>query len=211
MKEAANSLLKVLEEPPDYATILLLANNPGELLTTIRSRCVGFTLGALPVAELEAYVATHRKELKPAQRTLVAKLAEGAVGRARGFNLEAYIASRSDALTLLKTAIEGEDHSVLFRVTEAYRAGAEGKDKTELLVAGLYSLLEDLLLLRSRTPELVRNVDIEKELVSLGARAGFEWLESAAYALGEVQTGMRRNLLRSLSLDAFVAAMESRA
>src|SRR5512143_2522417 len=49
MKEAANALLKVLEEPPDFATIFLLARNPGELLPTIRSRCVIFTLSALPV------------------------------------------------------------------------------------------------------------------------------------------------------------------
>src|SRR4051812_6915762 len=38
MKEAANSLLKILEEPPDFATLLLLTDNPGELLPTIRSR-----------------------------------------------------------------------------------------------------------------------------------------------------------------------------
>ena len=39
MKEAANSLLKVLEEPPSYAHIILMAEHPGELLPTIRSRC----------------------------------------------------------------------------------------------------------------------------------------------------------------------------
>src|SRR4051794_10536994 len=44
MKEAANALLKVLEEPPEFATLFLLARNPGELLPTIRSRCVTFTL-----------------------------------------------------------------------------------------------------------------------------------------------------------------------
>src|SRR5213595_601918 len=48
MKEAANSLLKVLEEPPEFATIFLLAENPGELLATIRSRSMTFCLGALP-------------------------------------------------------------------------------------------------------------------------------------------------------------------
>src|SRR3981189_1997923 len=45
MKEAANSLLKVLEEPPEFATIFLLAENPGELLPTIRSRPVTSALG----------------------------------------------------------------------------------------------------------------------------------------------------------------------
>src|SRR5512146_1785056 len=57
MKEAANALLKVLEEPPDFATIFLLTENPGELLTTIRSRCVTFTLAPLPAQEIEKYLA----------------------------------------------------------------------------------------------------------------------------------------------------------
>src|SRR5581483_11449752 len=53
MKEAANALLKVLEEPPGFATLLLLAENAGALLPTIRSRSVTFTLAPLPVEELE--------------------------------------------------------------------------------------------------------------------------------------------------------------
>jgi DNA polymerase III subunit delta' len=52
MKEAANSLLKVLEEPPDFATIFLLTENAGELLPTIRSRSMVFTLCALPIEEM---------------------------------------------------------------------------------------------------------------------------------------------------------------
>ena len=53
MKEAANSLLKLLEEPPDYAHLILLAENTGELLPTIRSRCAMARLGALPAEEIE--------------------------------------------------------------------------------------------------------------------------------------------------------------
>ncbi len=53
MKEAANSLLKILEEPPEFATIFLLTENPGELLPTIRSRSMIVTLAALPAEEIE--------------------------------------------------------------------------------------------------------------------------------------------------------------
>src|SRR2546421_9794503 len=87
MKEAANSLLKVLEEPPEFATIFLLAENAGELLPTIRSRCMVLPLRSLPVQEIETYLAKHRPEWKPQQRALVARLSEGAVGRARNFDL----------------------------------------------------------------------------------------------------------------------------
>src|SRR6476659_6945593 len=130
MKEAANALLKVLEEPPEFATIFLLARNPGELLPTIRSRCVTFTLAALPTPEIEHYLEKSRSEWNARQRQLVARLSGGAVGRARTFNLEDYVAARKDALTLLVTAVRQSDHSDLFRATETYRAGGEGKDKT---------------------------------------------------------------------------------
>src|SRR5206468_9828767 len=87
MKEAANSLLKILEEPPDFATIFLLAENPGELLPTIRSRCMTLSLHPLSVEEIESYLSSHRPDWKPQQRALVARLSEGAVGRARTFDL----------------------------------------------------------------------------------------------------------------------------
>jgi len=208
MKEAANSLLKVLEEPPEYASLILLTTNPGELLPTIRSRCVNLTLSALPVAELESALEVSRKDLKPAQRHLIARLSNGAMGRALTFKLEEYVEARTQALTLLRTAISGSDHSELFKVTETYRAGAEGRDKTDRLLRTLYSLLEDLLVLKSGTPELVRNTDIQAELGRLSQVVDFDWIVAASERLTEVERGMRRNLLRSLSLDSFVMSVE---
>jgi DNA polymerase-3 subunit delta' len=208
MKEAANSLLKVLEEPPEFATIFLLTENAGELLPTIRSRCMILRLRNLSLPEIEAYLAKHRAEWKPQQRALVARLSEGAVGRARAFDLEAYAAARADALTLLRTALQAADHSELFRMTETYRAGSEGREKIESLLRCVYSLLQDLLFLEAKLPTLVRNTDLMGELQKLAHGADFEWLSSAAERLGEVERGLRRNLLRSLSLDAFAAALE---
>ena len=75
----------------------------------------------------------------------------------------------------------------------------------------LYSLLRDLMFLGSGTPELVRNTDIQAELVKLADSADFDWIASASDRLAEVERGMRRNLLRSLSLDAFGLALEKSA
>jgi DNA polymerase-3 subunit delta' len=208
MKEAANSLLKVLEEPPEFATIFLLTENPGELLPTIRSRSMIFPLSALPVEEIDAYLAKHRPEWKEQQRALVARLCDGAVGRARSFDLASYVAARSNALTILKSAAQGGDHSELFKVTESYRPGADGREKTEQLIRTLYALLRDLMFLGSGTPELVRNTDIQTELKRLADSADFDWIAFASDRLADVERGMRRNLLRSLSLDAFAAALE---
>jgi DNA polymerase-3 subunit delta' len=208
MKEAANSLLKVLEEPPEIATIFLLTENPGELLATIRSRSMIVTFSSLSVEEIERYLAEHRPDWKAPQRALVARLSEGAVGRARSFDLSVYVAARAHGLTILRSALQAREHSELFKVTETYRAGAEGRRKTEELLRTLYSLLQDLTFLNSGTPELVRNTDILAELKKLAESADFAWITSAAARLAEVERGMRRNLLRSLSLDAFAAALE---
>ena len=210
MKEAANSLLKVLEEPPEFATIFLLAENAGELLPTIRSRSMTVTLQALPVEQVEGYLAENRPDWNPKQRALLARLAEGAVGRARSFDLAAYTAARGHALAILDSALRGRDHTELFKVTESYRAGAEGREKTERLLRSIYSLLQDMMFLISGTPELVRNTDITAELKKLAEAADFEWITLAADRLAEVERGMRRNLLRSLSLDAFAVGLEKR-
>jgi DNA polymerase-3 subunit delta' len=208
MKEAANSLLKVLEEPPEFATIFLLSENPGELLPTIRSRSMVFALCPQSVEEIDRYLAKHRLEWNPAQRALVARLCEGALGRARSFDLEGYVAARADALVLLNSALLGGEHTPLFKITESYRPGAEGRERMENLLRTLYSLLRDLMFLGSGAPGLVRNTDIQSQLARLAAAANFEWIAAASDSLAEVERGMRRNLLRSLSLDAFGLALE---
>ncbi len=208
MKEAANSLLKVLEEPPEFATLFLLTENPGELLPTIRSRSMTVTLNALPAAEIERYLEKERPDWNAKQRALTARLSEGAVGRARSFDLPAYSAARAHALAVLSSALRAGEHSELFKITETYRAGAEGRDKTDRLLRALYSLLQDITFLHSGTPELVRNTDILGELKKLAEASNFEWIVSAAGGVAEVERGMRRNLLRSLALDSFATALE---
>ena len=210
MKEAANSLLKVLEEPPETVHLILLAENPGELLPTIRSRCATVRLGALPVEEIEILLADRRPDVPPQQRTLIARLAQGAAGKALGFDLAAYTASRADALILLRNAATEPDHTALFKMTETYRAGAEGQQKTSALLRTLSLLLEDLLLLGAGTPELLRNTDIRAELERFGSTLTFAWIENASRGLDQVQSGLRRNLLRSLSLDAFAGQLVGR-
>ncbi len=211
MKEAANSLLKVLEEPPDYVHLIILAENPGELLPTIRSRCANIRLGALPVDELEMFLADRRPDVPYNQRALIARLSQGAAGKTLGFNLEAYIAARADALLLIRNAASEPDHTALFKMTETYRAGADGQQKTTALLRSLTLLLEDLLLLNAGTPELIRNTDLRPELDRLSQALSFQWIEQASRGLDQVYSGMRRNLLRNLSLDAFAHQLTNAA
>jgi DNA polymerase-3 subunit delta' len=131
----------------------------------------------------------------------------GAVGRALSLDLGTYLASREDALVILRTAIREPDYSALFHATESYRAGADGQEKTVNLLRALSSLIEDLLLIVAGTPLLIRNIDLATELNRLSEGLTVDWIDSAARALVQVEQGMRRNLLRSLSLDAMAVGL----
>ena len=109
---------------------------------------------------------------------------------------------------LLRTALRDPDYSQLFHATESYRAGADGQEKTINLLRALGSLLEDLLLVVAGTPQLIRNLDLAPNSSRLAQGLSVDWIDSAARALAQVEQGMRRNLLRSLSLDAMAVSLE---
>ena len=101
---AANAVLKVLEEPPRRALLLLVAHNPDRLLPTIRSRCRRLDLRPLTQAQVIALLGRYRPDLKPADVSALAVLAEGSIGRALELAEEGGVALFSDLMTLLADA-----------------------------------------------------------------------------------------------------------
>jgi DNA polymerase-3 subunit delta' len=79
---SANALLKVLEEPPPRAVLMLISATPGRLLPTIRSRCRHLPLAPLGAADLDRALALYLPSLPAAERASLASLSEGAPGRA---------------------------------------------------------------------------------------------------------------------------------
>src|SRR5690606_17672122 len=82
--EAANALLKLLEEPPPDVTLVLTAADPEDLLPTIRSRLLPIALRPLPDAEVAAFL-TEVTGTPPREAARIATLAQGSIGRALGF------------------------------------------------------------------------------------------------------------------------------
>ena len=81
-RTAANAVLKILEEPPSRALLLLVSHSPGRLLPTIRSRCRRLTLAALPQAVAGRLIARYRPQFDDAEAEVIAGLCGGSVGRA---------------------------------------------------------------------------------------------------------------------------------
>ena len=81
-RSAENSLLKILEEPPAKTLILLICNNLGKLLPTIRSRCVKLNLQPLKTAEVASLLRRYRPELNEKMIAKISEISNGSIGEA---------------------------------------------------------------------------------------------------------------------------------
>ncbi len=100
---AANALLKVLEEPPERALLLLVSHNPGRLLPTIRSRCRKLALQPLGDEMVASLIETYRPDLDPGDTTALARLADGSPGRALALAAEGGLDLYREMTGLLET------------------------------------------------------------------------------------------------------------
>ncbi len=116
--DVANVFLKILEEPPGSATLILTAPSPHVLLPTIVSRCLQFHFAPLPQAEVEE-ILKQKTDRKPADRKLAAQLSEGSPGLAIEMNVEETAQRRRNALRILERAARGEGFAQLFADTSA--------------------------------------------------------------------------------------------
>jgi DNA polymerase-3 subunit delta' len=198
--QAANSLLKILEEPPAHLILVLTARNPYELLPTIRSRAVTLRLGRLEDAELRAFLAARGAD-QPERRL---QLAEGSPGVALGLDLEAWDRRRAAMLTLLRVALGLEPFGAWMRHSDSI--AARKSEKLEQYLEVLYALLEDLLYLAHGAPAR-RNADIARDLEPMAARAGFDWLRRWMAQVDELVELARRNIQKSIALDALAVGL----
>jgi len=201
-EQAANSLLKILEEPPEHLIVMMTAENPYDLLPTIRSRAVSFQLGRLSDEEIQAFVAA--RGLSEAERRTA--LAAGSPGVAFSIDLEAYQERRAAMLALLQVASGAAPFAEWARHAEAI--APRKTEKLELLLSVLYILLSDLLALREGSGE-IRNRDIRRQLETLAGGVTFPWIRAAVGKIDELSELVRRNIQKGIALDAL--AVELRA
>ena len=114
-EQAANSLLKILEEPPPYALFLLLAPHPARVLPTIISRCQIVRLGAIGVSELAAYL-ERSLQIDAARAAMVAAYAEGRIGQAISLARESAVA---EEITHILDYAEGLPEAPPYRALKA--------------------------------------------------------------------------------------------
>lgn len=205
-----NIFLKILEEPPESATLVLVAGNPYDLLDTIRSRCLQFFFAPLRSEEVEGFLKERAKGFKPAERKLAAQLSGGSPGAALQLDLAESTRFRRQALRLMETAVTGRSFAAVFEQTA--KLVKEEKQGFENLVAVFYSFLNDLLeLSHCSGSSVLRNPDLVRELQALSQKTDLEGVAKAVAQLDELHGRLRRNVSRQLGLDALAVSLRALA
>lgn len=204
----ADVFLKILEEPPDTATLILLAPRADALLPTIRSRCLTFWFAPMAAEQIEGLL-KERSEWKAAERKLAAQLADGSPGVALGLDLAESARLRREVLRLVGDAMEGKSYRAIFAATT--RLAKEESESFENVLGLFYSLLEDLLAL-SHNPKnyAPRNPDLRRELENLAGKITDGWVARATDSLDGLEGRLRRNVGRQLGLDAVAESLRVR-
>jgi len=203
----ANIFLKILEEPPETATLILMTTNPYLLLSTIRSRCLQFSFAPLDRDQVEQ-ILRERSNVPAEDRSRIAELAEGSPGTALTMDLQRAAELRQSAIRFLATAAEGRSAIDLFAQTAQLAKGQ--KVPFETILELFYSLLTDVLELSAGCADTEpRNPIVRKELVSLSKRIDPEWVAKAVVHLDELSARLRRNINKQMGLDALALELST--
>jgi DNA polymerase-3 subunit delta' len=204
--QAVDLLLKVLEEPPETTSFILVCSNPYELRPTIRSRCLQILFQ--PVAESAILeLLAQQERLNKTQAVLAARVASGSVAKARSFDLAAYEQRRKPWLEFLGAVarrVPASSAAGGWRpLFDSAKALAESRDNFEATLDLGYSLLRDLLHVLLQGPETeVTNVDVLPRLQAWATSLGLQGIELLKSGLDQADRLQNRNINQQLGLEA---------
>lgn len=145
-EESANCILKTLEEPPHYLTIILLSRNPALMLPTIRSRCMQVRLSGVPAEELAAAL-VERFDVSMERADFIAAYSEGRPGLAISILKNEDFDSWREKIIEFAAEVSASDQRHALRLSEELQALAEdGKEEGKTQRAAMRSLLDALVL-----------------------------------------------------------------
>ncbi len=206
-EEAANSLLKTLEEPPNQVILVLLASDLGAMLPTISSRCQ--KLEIRPVStEVISEVLQARHGVDEVEATEIARLSEGRPGWA----LEAV--SNPDLLVALNERLNTVEGIVKSGLEDRFDyaaklAGTVGRDRDGVRreLSDWLGWWRDVLLVKEETEEYVTHLSRIAVIRELARDLTAEDVTRAMNAVGEAQEHLDRNVNPRLALEAMMLAM----
>lgn len=191
---AANSLLKTLEEPPGNALIILLTENAGMLLPTVRSRCQ--LIRFAPLSPEHLLTLLEKSGMTPEAAALVVPMSGGSLQKAAGLDNEALVARR-------ETVLSRVEQMNIHRIATVFDAAEElsgNRDATLELLDMLLSFFRDAVHLGAGSGEIV-NRSVRPAIESIAARRSFPRNLELLERIYETRRDVQRNANPKLALD----------
>ena len=175
----ANMLLKVLEEPPNETRFLLGSENYAGILPTIISRCQGFRMRPLPEEEIQRQLQTEC-DLEPEQALIVARLANGSIGRAKAFANVDFQEKRRQAMSLLESLIQSQDKQLAVEAAKGLtREYSRQRDMLLAFIKICLGIVRDLSVLSvGGTEENLIHGDLADQLTTMASSKTSEQLSN---------------------------------
>jgi DNA polymerase-3 subunit delta' len=207
--QAANALLKTLEEPPPTTHLILTTANPTALLATIRSRCQIIRFAPIAADEVETFLTT-RKNVPAADAHLLARTAQGSVGRALAGDVDTYRERRDIMLTVLRALTVRFDRAQLLRSAEEL-AAAKDRVEYEQRLDTLETLIRDAWALAlGRPSETIVNGDRLPELRQIAGELSSHQAAAWLSQIEELRGTLEVNINRKVASDALLLSMAAR-
>lgn len=199
-REAANSLLKTLEEPAPGNLLILTADLAGDVLPTILSRCQIISFGSLDHKDM-ARVLMQENDMEESLAFTLAAVAEGSLGRAKLLWQEGLLSLRQEVVEglLLGQQNKAETIAQVFRLSEK---GAALKENTSELLALIRLWYRDLVLVAAGGPEAsIANKDLALFLPAAAQLWSLRQLQQKLQRLDLAERQLLRNCSRTLVLE----------
>jgi DNA polymerase III delta' subunit len=200
-EDAANSHLKILEEPPLFSHIILVSHNPALLLPTIKSRCQ--TLNFLPVAKEEIEQALRERGFEDEKARIMALLVHGNLEQAISQDWDAIQQKREGAWGLFRALI-GREKTSLFLEKYAFQPRKVIKEDLEQTLELFSSFCRDFVLMKENgDPRLLFNPDYEPRLRESEPLLGFEQALKFLALIDLARASIDQHLNMSLLVSSF--------
>lgn len=197
---AANSLLKTLEEPPGDALIILLTENAGMLLPTVRSRCQLFRFASLSPEHVRTLL--ERDGMTPEAAALVAPMSGGSLKRALELDNESLTARREAVLSRVNQL----DINRIATVFDAAEELSGNRDATVEMLDMLISFYRDAVHLGAGNEDIV-NRSARPAIESIATRRSLPQNLGLLENIYETRRSVQRNANPKLALDYLFMAM----
>ncbi|MGD9115782.1 MAG: AAA family ATPase [Dehalococcoidia bacterium] len=209
--EAANCLLKTLEEPVEGVIFILLTANDSLMLETVISRCHRLELHPLPAAEVETAL-NERRSLDTAKAGLLSRLCHGRLGWAlTAADDEELLQQRDQLIEKLLEVLRGDNEIRFGYAAQLATQFSKNRGAVQAVLDLWLDWWRDLLLVRLGSGDSVTNVDHKAELEEMGRSYSLPQIRSFIGAIQAAAEQLNQNANARLALEVLMLAIPGRS